>query len=801
MARSRKAVAYLVRQIAAGSAPEMLFAGLLEAAARQDQSLVVFRGGYFGKGPGAQLYDLVDEAYAGAITWASAEGDRADAAHFRRLGKLPVVSLTLEIPPFPTVMNDTHHGMCLLLEHLIGEHGLSRLAFVRGPENHPQARQRMQAFEEVMRAHDLRVDERLLSPYGNWDRQRGTDSVRLLLDERHLVPGRDFDALVCVNDNIAIHAIHEFQRRGYRVPEDIVVTGCNDDFDARVNTPPVTTVALPGDVQAARALEVLNTLIQGGKPEAVTLLPGRLVIGQSCGCMSDQVADAASGLRVSGPQRALLRRLYKRLTAYGFYRPGKVGSAMQAAIRKGLPAGTTVSDTLLEDLTGSLITGFQKAFWFRRQAGAFNGALTHAIKVCQQEGIPLVVLQGALSQMRRGMLRGLWWRSAVIHGEDMWQQARVVLTEAAGRQQMALNRAALQRERDIAAFGARLATTTELDALVRLLQEDLPRLGVPALYLGLYEGGSGWDHSSIPERLRVLTAFNGRGNVRLVDAQEGCAVREFVPRILASAGERQTLIVMPLYFNTTQIGLAVFGLGSREGALYESLRTQISSALYGMQLRLTLRDTLARMESRVGEVSGNSTEIKDSVSGGSTAMEGVAASIREISGHIREVLDVIRDAVHLSKQASEDIHVLNGQAHEITQITGLITEIAQQTNMLSLNASIEAARAGEAGRGFAVVAQEVKTLAVNTVKSSENIRSLVGSVQENTLRMQQNVTGIEDIMQRISGLSSHIKDAVVEQEGATREISSVLLDAAQGTCQIAQALAELEALSQEVGKL
>ena len=182
-------------------------------------------------------------------------------------------------------------------------------------------------------------------------------------------------------------------------------------------------------------------------------------------------------------------------------------------------------------------------------------------------------------------------------------------------------------------------------------------------------------------------------------------------------------------------------------------------------------------------------------------MEGVAGSIRDISDHVRQVLRVIDDAVKLSGLAANDITVLNTQSHEISKITGLITEIAQQTNMLSLNASIEAARAGEAGRGFAVVAEEVKTLAVNTVKSSESIRTLVGTVQENTQRMQGNVTGIEAIMRKIAELSRNISDAVGEQEGATKEISGVLFDAAQGTSQIADALAELDALSRTVGRL
>jgi DNA-binding LacI/PurR family transcriptional regulator len=797
VAISRKAVAYLTRQIAAGSAPETLFAGLLSAAEKQNQNLVVFRGGYFGKDPGAQIYGLVNDSYAGAITWASVEGDKADSPHYRRLGKLPVVSLTLEMPPFPVVMNDSHAGLFQLIEHLIRVHGKRQLAFVRGPETHPQAQQRYQAYAEALRHNGLSLNEKLVSPFGNWDRVRGTEAVRMFLDERRLRPGVDFDAVVCVNDNIAIYAIQEFQRRGIRVPEDILVTGCNDDFDARVNTPPVTTVSLPGDAQAAKALEVLNTLAEGGRPPAITKLPGRLVVSQSCGCSSHLVQAAASGMRVQGPQLALFRRLFKRLTAYGFYRPSAACRAMADAILEHLEKDR-IRDEVLLTMADSLIVAFQKEFWFRKHAGAFNGALTDAIKLFQRENLPLDLLQNAIAQMRRHMLRGLWLRGAVIHGEDMWHQARATLLEAAARARESASRKALQQERLIAEFGAQLTTTNEMSALVKLLETELPKLGIPALYLGIFEEAQGWDHTTLPARLRVLSAFNARGAVRL---DERMAVVDFIPRILAANGERQTLIAMPLHFNTTQIGIVVFGLGSRDGSLYESLRVQLSSALYGTLLRQTLKETLNSMESKVGEVSGNSNNIRESVRGGSSSMEGVAGSIRDISDHVREVLKVIDDAVALSSHAANDINVLNTQSHEIGKITGLITAIAQQTNMLSLNASIEAARAGEAGRGFAVVAQEVKTLAVNTVNASESIRNLVGTVQENTQRMHGNVTGVEAIMRKIAELSRNISDAVGEQEGATKEISGVLLDAAQGTSQIADALAELDALSRSVGRI
>ncbi|MEN3112279.1 methyl-accepting chemotaxis protein [Uliginosibacterium paludis] len=790
----KKAVAYLAREIAGGSAQEMLFDGLLNAAEKQGQNLVVFRGGYFGKDPGAQIYGLINERYQGVISWASPEGDSARSAHFDSLRKLPLVTLTQQMPPWPVVVTDSHSGMRALVEHLVVVHGKRRIAFVRGPETHPLAKERHEAYLEVLRAHGIAQDERLVSPFGNWDKARGAAMVQLFIDERRLRPGVDFDALVCVNDNIAIAAIADLQRRGIRVPEDMAVTGCNDVFDARVNTPPVTTVALPGDEQAAKALEVLGAVAGGRTPPAVTQLPGRLVVGQSCGCASHQVAAAASGMVSLRGGLDLGGRVAALFRAFGFFTRGGAVRAMVAAASAQRHGGRAASAAVIEEVAGSLVDAFCRELGWAREGGGFNAALGDAIKRCTEAKLPLEVLQGMISTLRRRLLPSLWRRGRIIRAEDLWAQARVMLSEADGRLREAANLKALARERMISQLGAKLATTHETGALLKLLQQELPKLGVPALHLAVYEGEAGWDRTRIPAQLRVLTASAGREGSLM-------AVQDFIPALMAHSAQRQTLIVVPLHFNETQIGLAAFALGPHDGTIYESLKVQLSSSLYGALLRQTLRETLSGMERKVGEVSGNSEQIKHSVQGGSAAMEGVAGSIHGISQHVREVTQVINDAVSLAARATHDIGVLNEQSQEITKVTGLITQIAQQTNMLALNAAIEAARAGEAGRGFAVVAEEVKSLAVNTVNSSSSIRSMIGSVQENTGRVNESMAGINEIMQKIATLSSGISGAIAEQEHSTNEISDILLHAAQGTSEIAGALAELDMLSRSAGRL
>ncbi|MFT3733746.1 MAG: methyl-accepting chemotaxis protein [Rhodocyclaceae bacterium] len=800
MAFSSKPVAFLTREASGGSAPELFFSGVLDAAAKQDQNLVVFRGGQLGKDPGSAIYDLINPSYHGVITWASSDGDAFTNSYYKRYGKVPVVTLTLQIPPYPVVSADSYEGVRAVIEHLIKVHGKKKIVFIRGPESHASAKERYQAYTDVLRENGMPLDDALVSPFCTWGKEEGAKMARHFLDDKGMAPGSDFDAIACVNDNIAIGLIEDLQKRGIRVPEDVAVTGCNDIFEARALTPPVTTVFLPSDEQIAKALDVVNEAATGRASADTFKLPAKLVVGQSCGCRSHKVEAAVSGLVPVGQRYTLVDRFASIAKRFGMFRRGAATQAMKASILSTLNNGGVKEDVLLS-VADDLITAFYKELSWRRHTGAFGAALTVAIKTFAGEKLPVELLQNYISLLRRHALPTIHLRSSVIKAEDIWAQGRVMLSEHAGRLRDAANIKSVAVERSISALGAKLVTTHETAAILKILQSDLPKLGIPSFFLGVYDGEAGWDRKSIPAHLKVLTAFNAQGAVRLDSGSGRMAVGDFIPRIFATGSGRQSLMALPLHFNDTQIGVAVFGVGPKDGSIYESIKVQLSSSLYGALLRQTLKETLAIMESKVSEVSGNSEKINVSVQGGSSAMEGVAGSIADISRHIREVMSVIENAVSLTTAAGRDIAVLNKQATEIGKILSIITEIAEQTNMLSLNAAIEAARAGEAGRGFAVVAQEVKTLAVNTVTSSSSIRSMIGSVQDNTRQVNASMASIDEIMKKVSELSAGISNAITEQETSTNEISDVLNEAARGTSQIATVLAEIDAISKNASRI
>ena len=155
----------------------------------------------------------------------------------------------------------------------------------------------------------------------------------------------------------------------------------------------------------------------------------------------------------------------------------------------------------------------------------------------------------------------------------------------------------------------------------------------------------------------------------------------------------------------------------------------------------------------------------------STASEELTASINEISRQIAEASRVIGTAVAEAQRSEQMVGSLIDAATKIGDVSKLITDIASQTNLLALNATIEAARAGEAGKGFAVVANEVKSLATQTAKATEEIEAQIKGIQESSQSTAGAIREITKIIGQVSEISTSISGAVEEQSAATREVS------------------------------
>jgi len=196
--------------------------------------------------------------------------------------------------------------------------------------------------------------------------------------------------------------------------------------------------------------------------------------------------------------------------------------------------------------------------------------------------------------------------------------------------------------------------------------------------------------------------------------------------------------------------------------------------------------TAEETSTQANVVSAAAEQVNKNVQTVATGAEEMTASIREIAKSANEAARVATSAVKVAETTNATVAKLGESSAEIGKVIKVITSIAQQTNLLALNATIEAARAGEAGKGFAVVANEVKELAKETAKATEDISQKIEAIQGDTRGAVAAIAQISRIINQINDIQNTIASAVEEQTATTNEISRNVAEAAKGSAEIAQ---------------
>jgi methyl-accepting chemotaxis protein len=212
---------------------------------------------------------------------------------------------------------------------------------------------------------------------------------------------------------------------------------------------------------------------------------------------------------------------------------------------------------------------------------------------------------------------------------------------------------------------------------------------------------------------------------------------------------------------------------------------QVASAseeLSSTSQQITANSEETSAQSRI--VSAAAQQVNQNLQTVATGAEEMGASIKEIAKNASEAAKIATSAVKVAETTTATVSKLGESSNEIGQVIKVITSIAQQTNLLALNATIEAARAGEAGKGFAVVANEVKELAKETAKATEDISRKIEAIQTDTKAAVDAIASISEVINQVNGISNTIATAVEEQNATTNEMSRNVSEAAHGSGEI-----------------
>jgi signal transduction histidine kinase/DNA-binding LacI/PurR family transcriptional regulator/AraC-like DNA-binding protein len=551
-----------------------LWHGVADRALERNVNLICFSGGipHWHQQYEAQKNILFNipgqENVDGLLIWANILSHTLDRtgleAFCQRYAPLPIISMGMVLPSFPSICINMHEGMHKLLAHLIDNHGRRKIAFIRGLEASQDAEERYQAYLETLERYHLPINPDLIVS-GDFRRNSGRAAIKQLCKNNRM----GFNAIVSANDNMAIGAMQELQAQGIRVPEDVIVAGFDDIEETRAITPTLTTVRAPWHLLGSSSVDLVLSRLNGDPLPDQILLDTELVCRQSCGCQ--RIADSRS--------ESFPITLYPGASLENnSLKEASIPSDISDYIDKILSRLSSIRD-LEPGWSRRLINDFLADVQLKDgSTGTFIQTLGEALSRIPS-GTDIIDWQEVLNVIRSRIHLLFRSKDEIVKAHRLLENGYMVVGEMAHRRQLYQRLEAINQTNRLNRIVQTMSTSYDLETLMKLLALELPGLGIQSCFLSLYDekGGN-------PAWSRLILAFVGRERIPLDKNGVRFPTQQLVPPGMLPQDRLMAFDVEALYFEEDQIGFVMFEIGPRNGDVYATLRGHLSSALKSAEL-------------------------------------------------------------------------------------------------------------------------------------------------------------------------------------------------------------------------
>lgn len=540
-------IGFMLASIHTGSSNN-LWAVLADMASRSGDALYVFPGGRLECREDfeylrASVYSLANaDNLDGLISWGSSLGGFvpiSEVSQFHEQFKeLPYVTIGMKKTGHPDISFDAYAGLKSEILHCISIHGARKIAFIRGPVNHLSAEDRYHAYLDTLQECGIPIDERLISDPTSWS--AGELALDQLVVERGLVPGQDFDTLICASDLMMFRAGKRLEDMGVIVPDDLRIAGFNDSHESQLLRVPCTTVGMPFTRMGIMAWDSLSQMLRSGKQNQGNpdiLLPADLLVRRSCGCEDS----------LGGPQKA----------------------------------ATIITDT------DSFLKWIKKAFHptddilSRRilplVEGALNVSITHdpsEFQRLEQEFSALLLQFFGRNGNINLLYEALQWLCMFLPVDEEFKifVAERLQPMIGKTQNRVFNLNTFEsgnRARKLNSLKCDLLCIRSLSGLAGVLHDHLPGLGIDAAFVVL---NGDEDFSQF---------VGGFDDDHVTDTRQEFPHRELLPSDISARLGSGIYVVEPLFMENQPLGYLVIRTTSRDGGMFEELRSALSSSIKG----------------------------------------------------------------------------------------------------------------------------------------------------------------------------------------------------------------------------